>query len=724
MPLRTRLVVIFLAVLTTLATLHAGIFVSVVRPGFLRLEQAEAERDLRRIREAVSREADDLDLMAGDWADWDDTYAFVKDGNDGYRASNLVPTVFSQIRIHLLVFLDRHGRAVWHGLIDPADGSPLAIAELPAEGLAADHPLLRVAGHADPLAGLVRTAKGPMLLSARPIRYSDQSGPSAGTLLMGRFFSERLVSDLSRLTQLDIAATTPEALQADQPDIAGALDLERPAALEPLPQGGLRGHVLMPDLFGQPALVLSAVLPHDLSDGARRTILWSFAGAGLAGLVLLVVLLAMTRRLVVLPLGRLSRHLAALRETGDLSARAGLRREDEIGDLADAFDRLAEQLEVAASERDRAQAQLLDGIHSIADGFALWDADDRLVLCNEHYPACFPLVADLIVPGARFADIAAAAVQRGQLDLDAGRLANWVAGRVAQHRSPGAPVEYRMGDGRWLEIRERPTQDGGVVGIYVDVTGRKNAEHQLRATVQELERSNTDLEQFAYIASHDLQEPLRQVASYTQLLERHYGPQLDDNAREFIRYAVTGARRMRDQVNDLLAYARVNRQDRAFGIVDSGEALRTALANLHTAITSSGAQVHAGALPAVRGDRALIVQLFQNLVGNAVKYAKTDIAPDVLIEAVPLGGHWRFSVSDNGIGMDERYADRIFRIFQRLHSRDQYDGTGIGLAICKRIIERHDGDIWVESVPDEGSTFYFTLPAAVSPADLKIESAS
>ena len=659
------------------------------------------------------REIEDVDLLAGDWADWDDTYTFVLDHNAAYRTSNLVPSLFSQIHIHLLVMLDRQGQVVWSGMVDPADGSPLSLPLFSGDGLPPDHPLHRVGGHADPLSGLLSTPRGAMLLSVRPIRYSDQSGPSAGTLLMGRFLGDAVMADLSRLTQLEVTAVSPEALQAENLALAGQLDSERPTALEPLPNGGLRGHVLLSDLFGRPLLVLRADLPHDLSDNARQTLQGSLGAAGLGAVLLLGVLLALTRTLVVQPLGQLARHVAALHDTGDLSARLGPQPSSEMTLLATSVDRLAEQLEHAAADRDRAQQQLLDGIHGIVDGFALWDADDRLVLCNEQYIACLPRVADLIVPGVSFHEIAAAGLERGQMHPGEINCADWVAARLVQHHAPDGPLEYPLEDGRWLEIREHRTEDGGIVGIYTDITRRKLAVERLRGMVQELERSNTDLEQFAYVASHDLQEPQLQIGSYAQLLDRRFADRLDDDGREFIRFMVDGAKRMQDQITDLLAYARINREERPHGEVDSSEAARTAIAQLRTAIATAGAQVQIGPLPAVMGDRILLIQLFQNLVGNAVKYARTDVSPQVSITAERLGDGWRFDVADNGIGLNPDDSDRI----QRLHTRDAYEGTGIGLAICKRIVERHHGSLWVDGEPGVGSTFHFTLPAADATAE-------
>jgi PAS domain S-box-containing protein len=245
-----------------------------------------------------------------------------------------------------------------------------------------------------------------------------------------------------------------------------------------------------------------------------------------------------------------------------------------------------------------------------------------------------------------------------------------------------------------------------------DISDRIRAKEELERTADELRRSNGDLEQFAYIASHDLQEPLRMVASYTQLLERRYAAQLDDTAREFIGYAVDGAKRMQQFITGLLRYSRVATDPRVLDVVNLQEAFDVAIANLRIAIQESGATVEARAMPVVQGDPRQLGQLFQNLIGNALKFRKPGVAPRVDVWAEREGDFWRVSVRDNGIGLDPRFSERVFIIFQRLHTREEYEGTGLGLAICKKIVERHGGRIWVESKEGEGATFFFTLPAA------------
>lgn len=245
--------------------------------------------------------------------------------------------------------------------------------------------------------------------------------------------------------------------------------------------------------------------------------------------------------------------------------------------------------------------------------------------------------------------------------------------------------------------------------LQIEINHRKQAEERLQVTLANLERSNKELEQFAYVASHDLQEPLRMVSSYTQLLAQRYEGQLDDKANKFIGYAVDGAIRMQRLINDLLAYSRVNTQGKTLETIDSHAVFGQTLRNLAATIKENQALIITDDLPTVRADATQLSQLFQNLIGNAIKFQGGDL-PRIHVSACDLGHEWRFSVTDNGIGIDEQYKEKVFVIFQRLHTRQEYPGTGIGLAICKRIVERHGGRIWFESEAGKGSTFYFTLP--------------
>jgi len=259
------------------------------------------------------------------------------------------------------------------------------------------------------------------------------------------------------------------------------------------------------------------------------------------------------------------------------------------------------------------------------------------------------------------------------------------------------PIYYR---------RKRAT-----LGSLIDVTERKHMEERLQQMTAEMQRSNTELEQFAYVISHDLQEPLRMVSSYTQLLAKRYGKKLDDDADEFIGYAVDGAKRMQTLLHDLLEYSRVGTRGKPFSLVNCEHVVEQAMANLKIAIEECGGSVTYDVLPTIMGDEGQLVRLFQNLIGNAIKFRREE-TPQVHISAQRRNNIITFTIKDNGIGIDPQHSQSIFEIFRRLHTRDEYPGTGMGLAICKKIVERHGGHISVQSQPGQGSTFYFSVDMA------------
>jgi len=273
---------------------------------------------------------------------------------------------------------------------------------------------------------------------------------------------------------------------------------------------------------------------------------------------------------------------------------------------------------------------------------------------------------------------------------------------------PDGGIRYIMGRGHLLP-QEAGSKSIHVVGAALDITERRLAEEALLRRTEELKRSNTELEQFAYVASHDLQEPLRMVSSYMQLLSRRYKGKLDSNADEFIAFAVDGAKRMQQLINDMLEFSRVATRGHEFKPVEADTALKQALWNLKAAIEESHANVTFDPLPVVNADSGQLTQLFQNLIGNALKFRRQE-PPRVHVSAERRAKEWVFSVRDNGIGIEPQHLERIFVIFQRLHAASEFPGTGLGLAICKKIAERHGGRLWVTSEPGAGSVFYFSIP--------------
>jgi PAS domain S-box-containing protein len=300
-------------------------------------------------------------------------------------------------------------------------------------------------------------------------------------------------------------------------------------------------------------------------------------------------------------------------------------------------------------------------------------------------------------------------------DIEASQ--TFIAALLSGERDSGRFIKrylHKNGSIVWADVSTSLRRDKAGQPLYfmtsvIDITERKQLEDLLVKQAERLRRSNTELEQFAYVASHDLQEPLRMVTSYVRLLQQRYQGQLDTKADLFIGYAVDGAARMKMLIEDLLAYSRVDRAPAPRAPTDCGRLLEQVRANLSSAITDTGATIVADPLPTLVADARQIGQLLQNLIGNAIKFHGAD-PPQIRISATRQDADWLFAVRDNGIGIDPQYAERVFEIFQRLHTRQEYPGTGIGLAICKKIVDHHGGRIWVESVPGEGTTFSFTIP--------------
>jgi PAS domain S-box-containing protein len=348
-------------------------------------------------------------------------------------------------------------------------------------------------------------------------------------------------------------------------------------------------------------------------------------------------------------------------------------------------------------------------LEAAPDAMVVVDQDGRIVLLNVQAESQFGYIRDELI-GQKVTNIIPVGFAE-RLIADGLRSPE---DALAQQIGTGMELIARRKDGSEfpIEIMLSPLEspEGILVTAAIrDIAVRKQAEALLLRKLDELARSNEELGQFAYIASHDLQEPLRMVASYTQLLAKRYKGKLDADADEFIAFAVDGASRMQQLIHDLLTFSRVGTTGVKFGPISSDHALREALRNLKAAIDERGAVITSGLLPMVNGDETQLVQLFQNLIGNAIKYQAKGV-PKVRVTAVQSGDNqWLFSVKDNGIGIEEKYFDRIFGMFQRLHGRDQYSGTGIGLAICKKIVERHGGSISVASRQYRGSTFDFSL---------------
>jgi signal transduction histidine kinase len=374
----------------------------------------------------------------------------------------------------------------------------------------------------------------------------------------------------------------------------------------------------------------------------------------------------------------------------------------------------------AEGEAKRNAEILQATLDNMADGIRVFDKDLKLLAWNKVAFEMFGFPEQLARKGTPYSAFLDFTIKRGDYRSDPAQ--ETLNQRLDRAKNPTKrDTEQMIPGGRFIQKRRNPLPGGGFVSTYFDVTDHKHYEEELARRAEELaqamdelERSNDELQQFAYVASHDLQEPLRMVGSYCQLLQRRYQTKLGPDADEFIGYAVEGAKRMQRLINDLLLYSRVGTKGKAFAPTPLDHIVADAKANLTVAIEEAKAEIAVDPLPVINGDATQLAQLMQNLIGNALKF-RDEVPVRVHVSAQREGALWKIAVQDNGIGIQPQYADRIFMIFQRLHTREQYPGTGIGLSVCKKIVERHGGRIWVEPAPEKGSIFTFTLPASGDP---------
>ncbi len=472
---------------------------------------------------------------------------------------------------------------------------------------------------------------------------------------------------------------------------------------------------------------LAAFANRDVANISRKIIIFNPIVAVLLAALTLWMSLRIGRSITV-PVSRLRAGVEKV-GSGNLEHRIGITTNDEIGQLSAAFDRMTERLQATTVSRDELLREVAERQRTEE---ALKQSERFLSTIIENAPACIKLVAAdgtlVKMNAAGLAILGAVSLEQVQgksiyplVFLPYRTAFMKLTNAVFQGRSGTLEFEAIGINGKrlWLSTQAVPLYDNAgnvtaLLGITFDITERKQAEKERDRLLADLARSNKELEQFAYVASHDLQEPLRMIASYVQLLEKKYKGKLDEKADKYIHFTVDGANRMQKFIEGLLAYSRITRRGAAFVPVDMNAAFDVAVANLAAAIRESRARVTKEDLPPVSGDETQLTQLFQNLIGNATKFKMPDTSPLVHVSAKKESETYVFSVRDNGIGIDSAHADRIFLIFQRLHTQAEYPGTGIGLALCKKIVERHRGRIWVESAPGKGSTFFFTIPVHLS----------
>jgi signal transduction histidine kinase len=548
-------------------------------------------------------------------------------------------------------------------------------------------------------------ADGPELMVAEPVIYAN-TGTAEGALVWRVSLKE-----LARRAAAQAGVVTGELrLEADGQTFAVPLghglnaEDTAMAAEVPVPLAPQLSVIRMSIRVGAPP---------ELLETSLRRLTTTFLAIGAASTLLVVLFASLLGQSLTRALSRLAEAATSFAfGSGDRSAFI-IAGDDEIARLGAAFAGMVERLDTAYQDLERRSQTLLSNAERVAQvGSATWEAATGKHVWSDQFHALLGMV-----PGEE--EPSRATFFRRVHPDDRERL-NTAVDAALEGASNGRVVEdirlLRLdGQERVGQFRAEVAFDGHGVPQRMDVTiqditARKHLEHKLDALVLELRRSNEELEQFAYVASHDLRQPLRTVRSYVTLIEESLEDKLDGETREFMGFIRDGVRRMDALITDLLAYSRVGRAS-TDQPVDTGRAADLAVMDLQSEIDDAGARLALPSrMPVVLGDAGELTRLFQNLIGNAVKYRSPDATPEVTVDLRDAGDMWEFTIADNGIGIPAEHAERVFGIFQRLHARDEYEGTGIGLAICRKVVERQGGRIWIEPRDGNGTVFHFTWP--------------
>jgi PAS domain S-box-containing protein len=694
------------------------------------LEQDQVRLNTERLNKALMERLAKLDNSTSDYAQWDDTYQFAANQNPQYLTTGISDILFANLNVNLVVILNQGKKLLVQKGYDleakrrvPLPHDLLAAISQPSElrSVLTHHPHLQ-----DKTIGLIHSKEGSILLASRPILNSEGKGPSRGTFIFGRLLDLSEIQNLSETTrqQIQLFQYNDPHLPPDIKAIKSRLQ-QTAITTQILNEQKIAGYLVLKDLLGQPLLILRSQTDRHIYAQGKVGLSYYFWSTLGIGLLLCLLSLLLLERFVLSRLSRLSQEVTAIGRDASLLARVTLPPgRDELSGFAQVLNQTLDRLAEVQHALKASEERYTLAVQGAQDGIWDWQLATPTVYFSSRWKAILGYADQ-----EPFTTISDWFSRVHPEDLDSLKTS------IESHLSQNTPylehehrIQHQDGTYRWvlcrgLAIFESAHQPSRMAGSLTDITVRKLAEMLLARQTAELNRSNQELEQFAYIASHDLQEPLRKIEAFGDRLDSKYRAVLGEQGADYIQRMQNAAQRMRILIQDLLLFSRVATQTRPFIATDLKSIVQEVLSDLEVRIREVNAQIHVADLPAIDADPMQMRQLFQNLIGNALKFQRPGVVPDINIAweavSVPLTTDnsqaqpgIRLSIADNGIGFDTKYLDRIFKVFQRLHGRNEYEGTGIGLAICAKIIERHGGQITAQSTPDQGATFLISLPYA------------
>jgi len=689
---------------------------AIILTSFTQLEEQKAYTNVERVQKSINGELESLKSVCGDWASWDDTKDFMLNQSSNYIKANFVPDIISDLNINFMVFLDSSGKLFYAMAFDTQNNTFEDAPQELIEHILADKSIASLKEPKNKKSGLIILNNATAFIAAQPISNSQRKGPVCGTLIIGRYLDDNLLKSFSEKTCLGIKVVN---------------DFESPKDNIVLMSGknSLAGYTKLYDLTHSKYTTLEINLPREIYSRGLNTVNYFTWAITITLASILAILLLVMQKFILTPIDKLTKSFSNILSNKNTSTKLYTERNDEIGSLARSFDKLMQNLNSRMLELDESQRLVRCIIDTDPSAVFVKDADCRYILVNKAMAEIYNTTCEEML-GKTDSDFLGTAISSAD---QAGRFNDDNENVLLNQKpifikedvfvSPSGWTKYFQAYKIPIMIKDLKC----VLGIAVDITERKKSEDatnllnkELTQTTEKLELINAELKSFVYIASHDLREPLRKITAFGSMLKTSLANKLAGDDFENLTFMIDGAERMAKMVEGLLVYSRVSTQTQPLQSVNLNEIVQQ-LKQFELSIVLEEKHVVIDVeqnLPWVMADPVQIRQLMQNLIANGIKYQPNGAVPYITITSKPAAdGMVRIEVTDNGIGIKPEYQSAIFAMFKRLHSRSEYEGTGIGLAVCKKIVERHSGKIGVESEFGKGSTFWFTAketPAIVT----------